>query len=348
MRRDGQIQIGFNWIFVLIAGAVILLFFAGIIVKQKSVAESQLNQEVVSLLDSIFVAAQAADKTTTVLPLRGLETEVLEFDCEEGVSYFSIEGSGFREENAVDPLFAPAEVRGDRLFLMSLPYDFPYKVADFLMITDPNHRYVVVGTFTPFVEEFLNQTEGFTVDYAIDSFEGVTVAKEDTVRVVDTDGGFVVNGGSVPGVFSSLEDGRVSAVSFTPSNVRYYQKKGNTWSLLGESPLLLSGGKRDAAKYAAIFAENDAVYWCGMEKMLKRMGFVSQVYVGKAKEMVTFYDTEEEFLCKSDASLIEDAVRKQQGLASVCTATSCNGLLEQVDAIKEKNTLLRECGVQLY
>ena len=55
--KKGQIQVTFNWIYITIAGAVILLFFFGIVVKQKAASEEKLSIEVVRILESILTGA---------------------------------------------------------------------------------------------------------------------------------------------------------------------------------------------------------------------------------------------------------------------------------------------------
>ena len=41
LKKRGAVEVQFNWIFILIIGAVILLFFGVIIAKQRSAADSQ-------------------------------------------------------------------------------------------------------------------------------------------------------------------------------------------------------------------------------------------------------------------------------------------------------------------
>ena len=55
--KKAQIQVTFNWVYILIAGAVILLFFIGIVVKQKAVSEENLATDVVRVMESIFTGA---------------------------------------------------------------------------------------------------------------------------------------------------------------------------------------------------------------------------------------------------------------------------------------------------
>ena len=61
--KKAQIQFTFNWIYILIAGMVILIFFVSIVAKQKTSSEEHLNAEVVRVMESIFTASGVSEKT---------------------------------------------------------------------------------------------------------------------------------------------------------------------------------------------------------------------------------------------------------------------------------------------
>ena len=350
--KSAQMQIGFNWIFILIAGAIILLFFAGIVVKQKDVSEKSLSIDVVTTLDSIFTAAQVSDKTTNIIPLGGLSKETLQFDCEDGVSEFSLLDQTFRETNSIDPLFAPTELQGTQLLLLSLPYNFPYKIQNFLMLSTPSVLHIIVGeTNQEFLEEFLNQTKGFNVKYLADGdLEKIDVGANNHVRIIDLDGGNIVTGSSTPQSLLSLADHQVTAVSFSGKTVTHYNRKGNLWNNNGDTPLLSIPGTRDAAKYGAIFAGNSRVYWCNMEKTLTRINHLNQINGSKINQMVSYYEQKGEFICKSVVEDVKEQMTQYTSYASICEPGKCDGLTDRAQELRELNTKLRaqSCSVQLY
>ncbi len=110
-------------------------------------------------------------------------------------------------------------------------------------------------------------------------------------------------------------------------------------------------GKRDAAKYAAIFADNDEYYWCTMQKVFKRISFVNKVYLAKLKEMEEYYSSKEKVVCVQQVKDLAVAVEAHQSLAEICTREQCDGLLEQAKKIKTLNEGLQQgvttCEVQL-
>ena len=109
--KRGQVQITFNWIYILIAGGLILLFFAGIIVRQQSLAEERLAGNVVNTLETIFTAAGVSEKTKNFLDTSGIADLTLEFTCEEGVGRYGLLEQGISVQDSVLPLFAPAQLQ---------------------------------------------------------------------------------------------------------------------------------------------------------------------------------------------------------------------------------------------
>ncbi len=288
MNRNGQVAITFNWVYVLIAGAVILMFFVGIVVKQKAVSEERLNTEVLQVLDSIFTAASVSDKTRNFVKIGGLGKEEVFFRCSDGVTEFGVTGKSFTKENAIDPIFAPSSVKAPRLILWSLPYNMPFKVVDFLLVTSSNTKYVVYGK-GPFVSEFITATDDndelLQIDASVvDGIDSVDPGKAFAVRIVDTDG---VGLKEMPLELADFDDSKVTGVSFVSGGVQYYKKQGSGWVKKGKVlPIVAMDEERQAAKYAAIFAAGPEEYWCGMQKAFERLELLDEVYTGKVGEMV--------------------------------------------------------------
>ena len=80
--KKGQLTLSFNWIFVMVAGAVILLFFVGLIVKQKDSSEQKLNFDVVNILESILVGSTVSEQTINTIDTSGISSMELFFECE--------------------------------------------------------------------------------------------------------------------------------------------------------------------------------------------------------------------------------------------------------------------------
>lgn len=286
MKKKGQIQLTFNWIYIAIAGAVILLFFFSIIVKQKQVSEERLSGEVVRIMGSILAGAGVSEKTKNFIDASGLADYSLYFDCDSGVGEFGIEGKPARTQNSIDPIFSPRTLKGHRLIVWSLPYKLPFKVMDFLLITSSSNKYYVLGS-GDFVNEFVNSTEGFNRDY-IQNVGEIEADEKSDIRIIDVNGN-IVPGNPIPAKLQDFPDDRVSAVVFSGSNlVDFYRKEGIAWKKMNLNPVRIISlpGERDAAKYAAVFAGDDNIYRCNMQKAFKRLEILSEVYGGSEIDLL--------------------------------------------------------------
>ncbi|MBR9683602.1 hypothetical protein GOV03_03610 [Candidatus Woesearchaeota archaeon] len=356
--KRGQVEVTFHWIYILIAGAVILLFFAGIIVKQKVSFEDKLGEDIVQILDSILAGAGVSEKTKNFVDVGGLSDYTFEFRCEEGYMGFGIKGGAF-EDLPISPVFAPKEIKTGKLILWSLPYKFPYKVIDLLMVSSSNTKYVVVGNeFDTFYVELQDMTEGFNFEFVNDLNE-VDPGKNFHVRVIDLKGN--LGGSGIPATLQELGDEQLSAISFSPGNVvTYFQKDGDDWEQ-GETVQIISiAEEKDAAKYAAIFAGDGERYMCNMMKVFKRMKYVTEVYAGKLgelKEHYSVFGVPNGAICQSileEARQSVDIVfERLKGKVSACDDSedylSCSDsrMTEPASELRELNDQLESC-VKLY
>lgn len=371
--QKGQVEVTFNWVYILIAGAIILLFFVAIVVKQKAQAEENLATDVVRLMESIFTAAGAAEKTKNVVDAGGLTGYTLYFNCEDGVSIYGIKEQSARVEDAINPFFAPLEIKTAQLITWSLPYKLPFKIIDLLFVTSSNTRYYIYGTEEEFINEFLNATQGMNVKAITQGmYASLDPEKNFQIRIIDVDGTLVKSGSTVPEKIQQLDDDRVTALVFSGSQmVTFFAKEGKVWKKLNNVPISIIslGGERDAAKYAAIFAGNDQLYQCNMKKVFRRLKYVNEVYGGegiaygevggKLKEIVDYYEAHPELtLSKQCLGFVKtyipetliDNLQLQHNRAAACLSqqSSCIDLIKSADALRKINEQLEIDCLTLY
>ena len=137
----GQVTVQFNWIYVMVAGAAILLFFIMIITQQKDMSEKRLNYKVMNVLENIFTGSTVAENTKNILDTSGVRSEVFQFRCELDVdggiydvfSYYGIGGSSASLESPLKVVVAPLDIKTSKMILWSMPYKLPFKVMDFCL-----------------------------------------------------------------------------------------------------------------------------------------------------------------------------------------------------------------------
>jgi len=364
--KKAQIQVAFNWVYILIAGVVILLFFVGIVVKQKASATEELQKDVVNVLESILVGASVSEKTMNVVKTSGLADLTLEFNCKDSSSTFGIQ-KGTVKETKLQPIFSPPTLKTTQLVLWSLPYNLPYKIMDLLIITSVNTKYFVVGSSSPFWKELEKAVKPEKATTKFFNFEFLTdLSKVDPgsnyqVRIIDLVGTYVQDNSVVPTGLEKLADSKVTAISFLGGNTAtYFQKNIKVWKKIDSTKIISLGEGKDAAKYAALFAADAENYQCNMMKVFKRMQFISEVYGGKLNELLTYYKTptaENKNSCqlileKQKTTNVANIFKRLQGSISTCIISgydACVDLVTEADALKKLNSELQSKScVQLY
>ena len=370
--KKGQIELTFNWVYILIAGTLILLFFVGLVFKQKASSEEKLTADVVEVLDSIFTGASVSEKTKHFIDTSSIADYTLSFTCEEGITDFGIKDSPTRKQNAVTPIFSLREMISPQMILWSLPYKLPFKVIDFLFVTSADTKYFLVGNDIQFGQEFLDATEDPSPKLKIkresaDTLDEIIEHGNLDLRIVDLKGSQIVHDIPLPANLQEIEEDRITAVSFAGGNVWFYQVKNGRWKRtnLNPSQIISLPGERDAAKYAAIFSADDEIYRCNMQKAFQRLEYLTEVYYGKTTNLINHYESRGDLANAEDCLLnldrspnnVAEVLGAHRNIAISCRVSSASGSqLEICDdlegtaaSLKRLNENLEEKGcVKLY
>src|SRR3989338_7250815 len=292
--KKGQVEVTINWVYVLVAGGIILLFFIGVIVKQKTASEEGLAIDVVRVMENIFVGAGVSEKTKNFIDTSGISEFTLYFDCLEGVGEYGLQGKSANVQNVIDPLFSSSTIHSPKLITWSVPYLLPFKVIDFLYVTAPNIKYYLYGQ-DDFIAELEKEGEEFGNIIVLDgqnSYMGIDPQGNDQIRVVDISGTLVKDGFAVPEKLLSLADEKVTALVLQGESALFFQKDAGRWHLLNTLPIPIVslGGARDAAKLGAVFSTSPDTYQCNMGKAFLRLKNVAKVQLARAERLAEYYD----------------------------------------------------------
>ena len=117
-------ELQFHWIFILIAGALILAFFFSIAQKQKVISEQRLEFSISSELEGVVAAAIGGKGSARIIQNPGVS-----FSCKEGCA------CTLKNRDAKELIFGLTS-GGDTLSLWSKEVLMPYRVANLLFLTD--------------------------------------------------------------------------------------------------------------------------------------------------------------------------------------------------------------------
>jgi len=135
MKKRGVIEVGFSWIFILIAGAVILGLFAYIGYSQESFFSGLIKANLLNDLNAIFIGATVSKNTAALFEIPNSR---LGFDCDS----YGIDGITHPLQGHF--VFGPEELETDELITWSKPWGLGFRVTNFLYISSPYVKYYVV------------------------------------------------------------------------------------------------------------------------------------------------------------------------------------------------------------
>ena len=274
MKNKKAFEIQFNWIFVLIAGAAILIFFASIIIKQKSITQSSTNIEMLKQMESIISGASVS--TDTIVPL-----EIPNFDIKVSCNKVSIGYSSSQYQNLI--LFAPSLIKGNKLVSQSMAFREPYRSTNLLFITSTQVKYILIGRDDIFKE--INRTLPAELDKGtFELYDPSKIRNTNNYKIKFVF--FNVNvPSSLPTSLENIPDSDVTAIKITgdieKGVIGFYKKSGNSFTLSESSAYI---GK--SSMIAAIYAENQEMYTCNMNNVFSRNSLVTKVYQGKTRNLM--------------------------------------------------------------
>jgi hypothetical protein len=163
MKKRGVVEVQFNWIFILIAGGVILFFFVSLISKQQATSEFSSNVDVLQYIDKLISGTETETATTRNITINNLNLKVS--DGSITLADKRIEGKSLKNKI----VFAPDLIKGNKLITHSLSWSCPYKVTNFLYLTSNEIRYMIANNTAdidkredPFLEQISSLMPAFT------------------------------------------------------------------------------------------------------------------------------------------------------------------------------------------
>ncbi|MBW2965810.1 hypothetical protein KY342_01760 [Candidatus Woesearchaeota archaeon] len=348
--KKAQLAIPFHWVFILIAGAIILLFFVTMIYRQKAVAEEKITITLISDIEEIFVGAGSGEEEA--IHIIDIPKTEFEFICDygTGVSEYSIKGTGIPRQTPTEVIFSPGLVKGKQLVIWSLPWSFPFKITNLMMVSSSDVRYVIFHH--PNVEDTAIDMKNDMPDpLAVDLMTSVSDPLDTSNYKIK----FVFIGVDPVNIdlsanrgLQNKQDKDVSAIKVESNFVRFYKKQGNRFVADRNAIYLTSFNEKDALYYAAIFAEDAGMYKCGLKKMLNRLKLVSEVYKERTGRLISHFSADP--ICGPIYSLAGfDEILYMSDLcvkdldSGFCDAQRFQSSVVGNMGIKERNEILQGC-----
>lgn len=286
--KKGVIEAQFNWIFILVVGAIILLFFVSLVSNQKKSADVTVSTKLLSNLESI--AKGAALSVGTVYDIDMPPGQVLENNCQDAYLTFyqsSLQGINLQ----YNVLFSPKILSGAKLYTYSLYWQAPFVVTPLLYMTTDNVLFLVVENedFSDAVDKIYDEIPVMEIDnlkalVSIEELQMLLSTNFDAYTNLNIIfvGNFneslfegVPNSKARVSVYDIFDSGSgMNFDNFFQINMYEYEDGSlqgpNTASLFG-FPLLMG----------VLFSESVADFECNVYKSLLRYELISEIYEEK-------------------------------------------------------------------
>lgn len=272
-------EIQFNWIFVLVAGAAILLFFTFIVVKQKSISDTSTKAIVLKSIEAIITGTIASTDTINIVDIPNSEIEI---SC----GRISLGTISKQYQSMV--LFAPSTIRGSKLITQTSMFNAPFRALNLLYITSPDVRYIIIGESALAKEINKSLPKDIRKDfYSPSPIPSITNQNNYKVR-------FVFFGGISDGVLENLKampDSDVTAIKVIEDDegrgtIEFYQKnKLMSWDKLEPEPYLTK-----SLLLGAIYSDTPESYECNAKNAFSRLKLITQIYSERAEGLMEIED----------------------------------------------------------
>ncbi|MCP3682500.1 MAG: hypothetical protein GY861_07395 [bacterium] len=288
--KKGVIELQVKWIYVLIAGSLILLFFVGLAQQTQSIAEKKEAETLLRNLEKALSNPQLSSDSAQQIHMPVEMT----YDSE------SFRAGKVYRTTDVEPIFAPDVLKGNTIITWTREWNRPFETTNFVYVTTDDVRYVFVydGPGT--------QNEVYAREYCEKMYEhvlssdGICDENKDLVEysklsMLSGDNSYQVKfvffgspdkgplDANLPSWVEDMKEGGVHAVwPYSKTLTGFYKYRNNKFVGDGDSYYHLSDS---ASVYAAIFSGNREIFDKNMEKAFTRLYAVASVYEERTNEL---------------------------------------------------------------
>ncbi|MBW2974305.1 hypothetical protein KY366_01175 [Candidatus Woesearchaeota archaeon] len=346
MKKRGMIEVHFNWIFIMIAGAIIFVFFISIVNKQRSFSEIKTSGTIISNLESILTGAQVSTDTVNVVSMPRVDVG---FECNR---YFI---GSVPKQTKGSIIFSPGLLQSREIITWAVDWNLPYRVDNFLYLTDPELKYMIISDpSSPELGQELydDLPEELNLELIkVDELDKITDTNNYKVKFIFlstmTD--------SVLTEFLDMPDEDVTAINIqdlgssasipSTGTIEFLEKDGSTWHSEGTTTHYL----KKESLFGAIFSEDQKMYDCVMRKAFRKLNLVTNIYLNRSSSLRNDYGAGS--LCERPHS---DAIADLEDIRTASESrtgdfptdiSDMDDLKDYAGSIKEANNLaqLRSC-----
>jgi len=163
--KKGALEISFGWLFAIIAGGVILFlaiyFSSKLIQTGTETVSAETGKEIAVLLNPLETSFESVQTTSITIPSETRIHNGCDLVGTFGEQFIRLDQKSFNKWIQTDVnvktnnkyIFSNEEIEGEKFYLFSKPFNFPFKVADLIYMTSSKDRYCFINAPTEIEEE---------------------------------------------------------------------------------------------------------------------------------------------------------------------------------------------------
>jgi len=328
LSRKGEVEIEFNWIMVIVAGSLILMFFFGIVTWAKKGSEQGNSVRMANYLDSLLTGASVTKQSVNTLDFPFEEIRV---SCDN----FQIDKSQRPVRNKI--LFSPLRIEKGDLVTFSYDWNAPFRVVNFLYLSSPQIRYIFYGDESDDTFKFLR--ENFPSQLSPE-FNPSYISNDNSynVRFVYVNPSSFDPAPGYLGQFKDMAASDVSAVAVYGEHdgafaVNFFRKTNPGVLPVSYAGMTSSRGFGEASLFGAIFTDAEN-FDCAMTKTMSRLEKIKKTYALRSSELSAYYQTDDP-LCEQ---LHSNAVAMLNQVTTIGTLPLFTQQMQTVNSNLQKNS----------
>jgi len=271
--KRGVVEVQFNWIFILVSGALILSLFAAIVLKQKDVAEVSSHATLLKAITAITAGSEASSGVTSSLDLP---------EATIGIECNLIRIGDQSQQFGQMMLFSPTTLRTSPLIAKTQEWSTPYRVTNIVYLSSPKIRYILVGD-TPLAREInKSMPKGLEAEWYPSLPSAIRPRTDDFTRFIF----FGSSSPALPSSFSDEENRKITALAINGDSLfgtaSFYSKVEGRLDLRRTLPYLKS-----EMLLGAVITDSEEQYECIAINMFRRLGIVSEIYAERTSRLAS-------------------------------------------------------------
>ncbi len=274
--KKGIFELQFNWIFVLAVGAIILIFFSIIVLKQRDIAESSTSTIISRNLEGILTGSEVSRRTVNIVSIPDVK---IEFEC----NLYRI--GNVRKRFEPSSVFPPKKLESNRLITITQDWNLPYHVTNLLYLSSPKIRYIIVGD-SDFAKEIFKSIPNETNKDIYENSGSIVNKGDNNVKIVFVEPEVALLPSALAGMPRDTVSGLEVSGNQDMGDITFFEAEEGVFVNKGTSYYI-----RLPTLLGAVFAGNKELYECSMENSFKKLNIVSQVYKSKTNELFSYYQS---------------------------------------------------------